>query len=171
MDQPSPSGVQPSPSAGSFAHAPVFVGAGVQAVPSLAIALDELMIMGRKGSIAAPFIDDEALQRRPGIEVAEELGGRMLLTYVHPLRLGEFSDGTSRPVWVTPTPFDSEAAVTNLYLPDPGNPRKHVLMLDPTKVGLVVGPRKVFLGYGIEYLLPNGFERRALVSKWEIQFP
>jgi hypothetical protein len=137
--------------------------------PSLALALDELMIVNNGGFLAAPHVPDGALRRRPGVDVAREIGGRHLLSYVHPARLGEFAAGTPRRVWVTPTPFDSQSVTVHLYLPDPGRPRKHVLLIDPSKIAVILGPRRVFLGHGIEYLLPDGFDPTALVSKWEME--
>jgi len=52
-------------------------------------------------------------------------------------------------------------------------PRVLVMLLDPSKIDEIKGPRWVRFGNGIEYLLPKGFLSEALVPPpprwWPLQ--
>ena len=66
-----------------------------------------------------------------------------------------------------------------LALPAPDQPRPYALLLDPTNLQDVYGPRWVQMGGGIEYILANGFlvndivdispDPASLPSKWELE--
>ena len=94
--------------------------------------------------------------------------GRYLLRYVLPEQLQAFSDGSSRVHYVTCTPYSPEETIGQLALPRGAEPRSHVFLLRPSKLKKVSGPRWVRGGYGIEYLLPEGFGKDALVLPWAI---
>jgi hypothetical protein len=48
-------------------------------------------------------------------------------------------------------------------------PREYALVLKPEELDVVLGPRTVQFGGGIEYILPNGFTEQALHFPWEIR--
>jgi hypothetical protein len=112
---------------------------------------------------------DEDLPRWRGAEVAGHLGGRLLLRYVTPAQLGEFTGGSSKRHHVTPTPYAPKEAINWLALPAPGVPREHALVLKPEAIDDILGPRIVRWGGGIEYVLPNGFSHSALHFDWEVR--
>jgi hypothetical protein len=109
------------------------------------------------------------LRRATGRQVAQELGGRVLLRYVLPHQLGAFTSGSRRAHYVTPTPYAPTEAGRWLALPRVGDPRTHVLWLNPGGIRQIWGPRWVLGGRGIEYFLPQGFGRKALVIDWEVE--
>jgi len=86
-----------------------------------------------------------------------------------PAQLGRFRDGTSDPQYVTPTPYAPEETVSWLFLPRPESDRLFVMALDASKIPQIQGPRWVRCGKGIEYMLPAGFPRDAIVWNWEMQ--
>ena len=134
----------------------------------LATSLDQEMIeQVRKVTIAGRTILDHHLPIKSGTDVANELGGRYLLRYVLPRQVGLFVDGSDVPHHVTPTPYAPRETVSYLNLPRPREPRRHVMLLDPRRIPVIQGPRWVRLGKGIEYILPRGFPRNAVVWGWE----
>jgi hypothetical protein len=119
---------------------------------------------------AAPFDTADAdLPEWTGLEVAEHLGGRLLLRYVVPAQVGAFTAGDGAVHYVTPTPYSPEEAISWLALPAPGVPREHALVLKPEEIDLIRGPRIVRWGGGLEYILPHGFSRDALHFPWEVR--
>ncbi|MCH5641916.1 hypothetical protein [Gordonia sp. ABSL49_1] len=129
----------------------------------LATQLDKLMLRG-KMSPADTDIND--LPERTGAEIAAELGGRMLLRYVeHPDEVGR-----THPTFVCPTPYSMDEVYQWLALPKPLSVRRWVVVLDPTGIDYVKGPKECSLGGGIEYLLPNGYESGAIASPgWAVE--
>jgi hypothetical protein len=112
------------------------------------------------------------------LDPASELHGRFLLRYVLARHVGELRNGSSDPQWVTPTPYAPEETVSWLALPAPTEPREYVLMLDPSRLHGLVGPKWVYMGRGIEYILTQGFDAEAIVNlspgspipaRWEIE--
>ena len=138
----------------------------------LATSLDRQMLEER-GTVIVPGITlDEAVPPKSGSEVFQELGGRFLLRYL--LRgQGDTADKLgriqSRMQWVTPTPYSPEETIAMLALPAPEQPREYVLILDPRKIREVQGPRRILLGHGVEYILPQGFPKEALVLPWPME--
>lgn len=119
---------------------------------------------------AAPFdTRDEDLDRWTGVEVAQHLGDRLLLRYIVPAQIGAFTSGDPGSHYVTPTPYAPADAIIWLALPAPGIPREHALVLRPELIDLILGPRTVRWGGGIEYILPRGFPQAALHFPWEIR--
>ena len=112
---------------------------------------------------------DAAVPLKNGKAVFDELGGRFLLRYLVPAQIEAFRAGDEGVHWVTPTPYSPEETIPWLALPALGKPRRHVLVLDPRKIETIRGPRWVRLGGGIEYILPNGFPREALVLPWPLE--
>jgi hypothetical protein len=132
--------------------------------------LDQEMIERHGTTIAARNVPDALLPAKTGAEVAREVGDRLLLRYLLPEQVGLFQVGSSKLTFVTPTAFRPEDTVSYLALPAAGKPRSYVLLLDPRKIDrMILGPRWIRGGRGIEYLLPDGFPVGALVLPWEIQ--
>jgi hypothetical protein len=146
-------------------------------VPSgkLATLLDMLQLR-RQGVLIHPPADVAAVSppRRPGAEVARELGGRMLVRYLTPAQQGRFLAGTTEQTFVTPTAYSPEEAITYLVLPAPTVPRTLALVLDPTRIEWIIGPMWAADGRGIQYILPEGFPREAIIvpgapgMSWEV---
>ncbi len=128
------------------------------------------MLEGARGVPIAPrTIPDSRLPTRPGPDVAKELGGRYLLRYLLPHQVGDFRFGSDKRHYATPTPYAPEETVSWLYLPSPAQARCFVMLLDPSRILEIQGPRWVRLGKGIEYVLPKGFKREAIVGGWELE--
>ena len=132
-----------------------------------ATTLDQLMIEANGGAIAAASTPDLDLPLRTGAEVGTELGGRLLVRYMPERRLGEFAGGSTARHFVTPTPIAPDDTVRMLALPDPTEPRRYAMLIDPAHVPEIQGPRWIKGGDGIEYLLPRGFPAASLVLPWE----
>jgi hypothetical protein len=101
----------------------------------------------------------ETMPMRTGGQVADELAGRMLVRYVteqHPPPASE--------AWLTPTPLGARGAGTILHLPHQVTTRHWVLVIDPARVGVIQGPRRVTMGQGIEYYLPHGYDAGAVLE-------
>jgi len=127
------------------------------------------MIEANGGRIAGATTLDHNLQTRSGSLVAAELGNRLLLRFLPPSQLGSYTSGScGRKHWVTPTPYTPQDAAVWLALPDALNLRTFVMLLDPSKIPDIQGPRWVRYGHGIEYLLPNGFPGAALIYPPEL---
>jgi hypothetical protein len=124
----------------------------------------------KKGVLIAPASTyDACLPVKTGAQVAEDLGGRLLIRYLRRTEVNAFLSGNSARHWVTPTPLGSNELVTWLNLPDPLSKRCHLLLLRPEHIPEILGPRWVEGGLGIEYILPNGFPRAALVFGWALE--
>ena len=135
---------------------------------TLAKTLDQQMLDRNSVHIAARTVKTEHLPRKTGLDVAREIGGRLLLRYLLLHQVGQYTGGSPAVHFVTPTPYSSEETVSWLFLPKATEPRTHVLLLDPGKVDVIAGPRWVILGKGIEYILPNGFPKEAVIGGWEM---
>ena len=133
--------------------------------------LDQEILEVRAGLVIAPrTTPDDKLRATDGNTVAAELGGRYLLRYMLPRQVGQFRDGTALPQCATPTPYAPEETVSWLFLPAPDEDRMYVMVLDASRIDRILGPRWVRCGKGIEYLLPNGFPKGAIVAwGWEMQ--
>jgi hypothetical protein len=136
----------------------------------LATALDHEQLEVSRGVVIAPRRqEDYALTVRYGPDVAQELGGRYLLRYILPEQVNQFADGSTATHHVTPTPYAPRDTVSYLALPKPVAPRLYVMLLDPARIPYIQGPRWIRLGKGIEYILPRGFPKDALVMPWEVE--
>ena len=135
----------------------------------LAKILDQEMVEARGAAIASAVTDDSDLPIRSGADVFEEIGGRLLVRYMVFRQLGQFAGGSNSRHWVTPTPLSVEAVGPFLALPSIAEPRKYAMLINPSAVPQIQGPRWVRGGDGIEYLLPNGFPASALAVAWEIE--
>ncbi len=125
--------------------------------------------MAHHATIAASSVLNGTLPRRPGPDVAKELGDRYLLRYLLPHQVGAYTSGSTDPHWVTPTAYSPEETVSWLALPAPRFPRSYVLLLKPDGIPSIWGPRWVRFGGGIEYYLPLGFPATALAFPWEVE--
>lgn len=120
--------------------------------------------------IAPSTTRDEDLDEKTGAKVSKDLGGRYLLRYLLPQQAGQFQEGSpGRRHCVTPTPYAPEETISWLALPEPTRPRTLIMLLDPSRIQKIRGPRWIRLGKGIEYILPDGFPKDAIVFPWEIQ--
>jgi hypothetical protein len=128
----------------------------------MATTLDIEMLAGQ-AVISPPNTPENALPVRPGPVIATEIGDRFLVRYLRQHQIGWFEDGSPKKQWVTLTAYAPEEAVPWLAL-SPGLPiPTHALMLDPRQIGAIAGPRYIRLGQGVEYVLPQGFPKAALV--------
>lgn len=136
----------------------------------LATVLDQEMLESHSGATIASRLTPEAdLTPRNGSDVATELGGRYLIRYVMPHQVGDYRNGSTDRHYVTPTPYPSDESISWLYLPRPMLIRTHALLVNPERVNVILGPRWIRIGKGIEYILPEGFPQDAIVMGWEIQ--
>jgi hypothetical protein len=121
------------------------------------------------GSISPRPQDVRSLDDRSGDEVVQELGGRLLLRYLTESQVDEFAQGSSRGHWVTPTPISPEQAGYWLNLFAPRVRRRHALLLNPAQVAVIRGPAWIRAGEGIEYYLPEGFPKHAVLGIGPVQ--
>jgi len=128
----------------------------------IATLLDEEMLFGRAVNVFPPHTPIEAMPVRSGPAVSEELGGRYLLRYLLRDQYSLFNSGSALQHFTTPTPYSPAETVSCLALPNPAS-RDFVLFLGPAKIPAIRGPGRVRLGKGIEYILPNGFPKSALL--------
>ncbi|WP_055599916.1 hypothetical protein [Streptomyces aureus] len=135
-------------------------------VSLLATNIDAQMIGHR--NIAPPDTPIEDLPVRNGDEIGRELGGRVLLRYCSLTDLSTFRLGTTREIYTTPTPYPPDQVISNLELPGVALERPFALVLDPRSLETVAGPRFIWWGLGIEYILLAGFEPKSILSKWEV---
>lgn len=141
----------------------------------LATWLDSEMLERRGVTIPSPIQARTLLSHRSGTEIAAELGGRCLLRYLVSSQIGLFAGGSDKACYTTPTAYSPEEAVRYLVLPRPETPRNHVLLLDPARVPLIMGPMWAAAGRGIQYVLPDGFPPEAIVVpgavgvQWEVE--
>lgn len=136
--------------------------------PRLATSLDQEMLeVARDVQIAPAFTSDEDLSdhwRKTGVRVAEELGGRYLIRYSTTDKNDEYKDARAGRFYTTPTPYSSKDTIDWLCLPHAGFARTYFSLFDPSKIHVILGPRWIRLGDGIEYVLSEGFEEDALVT-------
>lgn len=131
--------------------------------------LDHQMLIKRGANIAASSTPDAMLAVKAGSAVAEELGGRYLIRYLRRSEVNQYLYGNAARHFVTPTPYAAADCVAYLALPDPTVKRGHLLLLDPSKIEEISGPRWVEAGRAIEYLLPRGFPQAALAFRWALE--
>jgi hypothetical protein len=134
----------------------------------LATTLDQEMIEGAGTPIASALTPTTALPTRAGRDVARELGGRFLVRYMLDRQVGRFASGSTDLHYVTPTPLSVDDVRSVLALPAATEPRRYAMLIDPSKVPEIKGPRWVRAGTGLEYLLPTGFPASAILLGWEI---
>jgi hypothetical protein len=138
--------------------------------------LDWEMLRTRKVIIAEAGEPAASLPMKRGEDVFAELGGRFLLHYLVRANLGRWLNGADRSIYTTPTPLAPRETLINLVLPGPQEPRQYFLMLDPREIPTIAGPQWVAAHTGIQYILPDGFPRSAIVvpgasrseDKWEL---
>ena len=112
------------------------------------------------------------------VDLAGQLGKRLLLRYLEAKQVGSLAGGTTERQYVTPTAYSPEETITWLALPPSQGPRTWVLLLEPTRLTDVFGPRWIQAGGGIEYVLDSGFKAEAVAdvapglpgsSRWELE--
>lgn len=140
----------------------------------LATLLTIAMLTGRGIRIVDPDNGAQMPEPRAGTLVAGELCGGLLVRYLRTKQVGLYRDGASEVTYVTPTAYTATEAIEWLYLPDPLVPRTHALLLNPERVPWIQGPMWVAGRGGIQYVLPQGFPREAIVvpgaptGRWEL---
>ena len=133
----------------------------------LATILDSEMLINNGARIYPPGFPLASLrllpsQPVPTSDLSTQLGKRYLLRYLLPHQVGTLTTGTTRRQHVTPTAYAPEETVSWLALPSPTQPRTYVLLLYPSQLTNVYGPRWVLMGGGIEYILATGFTQSAI---------
>lgn len=126
------------------------------------------MLISKAVNVFPPHISISAMPVRSGLAVSAELGERCLLRYLLPHQYNLFTMGSASLHYTTPTPYSATETISWLALPNPAS-RDYVLFLDPTKILDICGPRRVRLGKGIEYILPNGFPGSAVLLGWPVR--
>jgi hypothetical protein len=143
---------------------------GATGAARLATVLDQEMLEGRGVEIASRVTPDAQLPEKAGVDVFAELGGRFLVRYLLKESLPGAIRGTAKVTYVTPTPYSPKDAVELLMLPAEDRTREHAMLLDPRGISVVLGPRWVQGGFGIEYILPRGYTREAIaVRPWSLR--
>ena len=145
-------------------------GVAVVSVSHLATVLD-LEMLCSVGLVPHPFMTPiEALPEYAGREIAARTGFRHLLRYVRRSQAGSFINGSTREHFVTPTPYPTEDVCSYLALPAPLDRPHHVLLLETVALLRIRGPRMTRLGAGVEFILPTGFPKGAVVPPgWEVE--
>lgn len=112
----------------------------------------------------------ESLPKKTGPEVYEEIGHRQLIRFLTPDQNGAFREGSEMRHFTTPTPYPADEVIETLHLPGIHLPRLWALILDPRRIPTIAGPKFVRWGFAIEYILPDGFPKEALVDTlWEVR--
>ena len=143
---------------------------GATGAARLATILDQEMLEGRGVEIASRITPDARLPKKSGEQVFAELGGRFLVRYLLKEGLSTAIRGTTKTTYVTPTPYSPTDAVELLMLPAEDRQREHAMLLDPRNIFVVLGPRWVQGGFGIEYILPRGYTPRAIALRpWSLR--
>jgi hypothetical protein len=129
------------------------------------------MLDGLGVNIAPASELDTSLPRQTGLEFAAFIA-RLLIRYLRNHQVGLLTSGSSRPQWVTLTPYSGPETISWLALPVPRDAPTHALLLNPARMGSypIDGPRWVRLGGGVEFLLPMGFPSAAISPPgWELE--
>ena len=84
----------------------------------------------------------------------------MLVRYV----IDAHESPRSTVTYVCPTPLSTEELDAFLALPRPDVRREYAIFLDPAQIAEIQGPRWCAMGQGIEYVLPAGYEARAVMA-------
>ena len=131
--------------------------------------LDLEMLLAQGVTVSASHVPDEDLPCKTGEEVARELAGRPLIRYLRREDVSRYVFGDENRHCATPTPYSVEDLICFLNLPDPLSARTHCLLLDPSRIPKILGPRYIAWGGGIEYILPDGFLQEDLMYEWALQ--
>jgi hypothetical protein len=134
---------------------------------AIATRLDYEMLVAAGATIFPPNTPLAVMPVRTGKQVAAELGGRLLLRYLLRSQYKQFTAANQQLQFVTPTAYAPAETVIWLALPNP-TPRHFALFLDPAQIPSICGPRRVRLGGGVEYLLPNGYPASAMPVGWPV---
>jgi hypothetical protein len=125
----------------------------------LAVSLDLHFLQVRSAVIWPETADLDSMPLRTGAEVADELGGRLLVRYV----TDQHVPPSMSAVWTTTSAICAVCSGPILHLPAQVTHRHWVFIIDPAKVDAIKGPRRCIMGQGVEYILPNGYEAKALL--------
>jgi hypothetical protein len=131
------------------------------------------MLLAAGVSIASENTPDDQVPFATNL--AAQLSGRYLIKYVRQTDLSRYSSLSGLtyfpgPHFVTPTAIaapDLPAALNLPPLPSPSG----ALLLQPSILTLVRGPRRIAAGIGVEYILDQGFSLAAVVQpQWAVAY-
>jgi hypothetical protein len=125
--------------------------------------LDRRFLLDNGATIWPPLDEAPAPPVRTGAEAARELGGRKLLRYLLPHQVSQARYGSNDETYATPTPYAPDDTLTWLVLPNAVGIRRHVLILEPTRIPAIIGPIMVAGAAGIQYILVNGYPPEAII--------
>jgi hypothetical protein len=145
----------------------------------LAVNLDNLMLEARHCAIAPSAMNNQELTHTPefqktGAEVSAEIGNRCLIYYaISPNILSALQRmrDEQRHLYLTTTALPPGPVMALiLCLPRPQDLRRHAFVFDPAHLDVIFfGPRRVRLGYGLEYLIVPNNDLNTLVTS-EVPF-
>jgi hypothetical protein len=102
-----------------------------------------------------------AMPMRNGRQVAAELAGRKLTR----LTMDQFeSTRQGMETWLTISPPCPKCAGKGLHLPKELTERNWAVVIDPAQIDEIQGPRRIVLGDGVEYYLPKGYGKNAILN-------
>jgi len=129
----------------------------------LATSLDILFLQHRRVDQTPDIWPEGHLSDMPvrtGADVAAELAGRKLLRLTTNQHEGPRA---GMKTWLTPTAICPECAGQMLHLPNELAQREWAILIEPSLVEELQGPRRPIMGVGIEYYLPKGYGEDAMV--------
>lgn len=135
----------------------------MDAVTALAVQLDIAMLQNQGVDIASEDTPDDDV---PYCNPADHLGHRLLIKYVRADEADKFNKLTgvshfSGRHYLTPTPIACRDLMRVLALPPTKRPQ-WALLLRPDRLTSVRGPRRIKHGFGVEYILEDGFSSDAM---------
>lgn len=144
----------------------------MEPVTRLAFHLDLSALQARRIPVADENVDDDDL---PYCNPADQLHDRLLIKYIREDEVEKYSAMRGKSHFpgchhVTPTPIACSDLKAALALPLKKRP-KYALLLLPEKLTSVRGPRRITGGYGIEYVLEDGFTSDAIAKPtWALEY-
>jgi len=145
----------------------------MEAVSRLAAHLDISMLLAKGLQIASEGVPDDQVPYAKNLTA--ELCSRHLIKYVRQADLSHYSALSGITFFpgrhfVTPMAVaaaDLQSALALPPLPTPSG----ALLLNPAKLTLVRGPRRIAAGIGVEYIIDEGFTLDAIViPQWAMAY-
>ena len=131
----------------------------------IATTLDFLFFDRRRVRIGRYLTTATRPAPRSGVNIARQLGGRLLARYITEAEAMSMTGPTGRTTesYATPTAYSPEEAPIWLITPASRSVRPFVILLDPNEIDWIIGPLQVGPAAGIQYILPNGYPPSAIV--------
>lgn len=145
----------------------------MESVSRLAVHLDTQMLLLNGVKISDETTRDEDLPACD--DPVNQFHGRLLIKYLRKESYQYYSslsgvDFFPGRHFLTPSPVAKKDLVPALNLPPLDRP-VYALLLDPVRLDNLVGPRRIAGGYGIEYLLLDGFGSDAIAyPQWAQEY-